>query len=133
MPNLLIALLATVTIATANAVSFEMRAHGLEQRWQAAQAAGVPAGSLEAARRQVSEERRRRLDGLPYPLVSGAAWNDPLRLPEATTEAAVRAAGDAAHQRAMAAFDRLRDAAGPNGEGAEPAAAAALGAARRPG
>lgn len=129
---LLTALLLAATVATANAVGFEVRAHDLDQRWHAVEAAGVPADQLSPARRQVSEERRRRVGPLPYPVVSGAAISDPFRQPEAAGDAAYRAALVAARGRAEASLALLRDAEGPNGRVAYEARLAELARARRP-
>jgi len=132
MPFLLTALLVAATIATANTVGFEVRAHNLDQSWQTAQAAGVPAAELATARGQLSAERRRQVGPLPYPALSGAAISDTLRQPEETAEAAYRAALDGARQRAEAALAVLRDADGPNGRSAYERRLRQLASARRP-
>src|SRR6266545_1063025 len=117
MPTLLIALLVALAAATANATGFALRAHGLEQRWDAAEAAGVPAASLEPARRELAAEQARRMGLLPYALVSGAAVSDPFTVPEAHADAAYRAALTAARGRAADALRRRHEAAGPNDQG----------------
>lgn len=132
MPILLTALLVAITVATANTVGFEVRAHNLDQSWQTAQAAGVPAAELATARGQLSAERRRHVGFLPYPALSGAAISDPFGQPEATGEAAYRAALDGARRRADAALATLRDADGPNGRAAYDGRLNQLARARRP-
>ncbi|HKA48714.1 MAG TPA: L,D-transpeptidase [Candidatus Dormibacteraeota bacterium] len=132
MPLLLTALLVAATMATANTVGFEIRAHNLDQSWQTAQAAGVPAADLATARSQVSAERIRRVGLLPYPAVSGAAVSDPFRQPEAAADAAYRAAFDSARHRAQAALVALRDADGPTGSAAYHDRLRLLAGARRP-
>ena len=129
---LLIAFFMAATVATADTVGFEVRAHDLEQRWQAAEAAGVSADQLAAARRQLSAERGRRVGPLPYPAVSWAAVSDPFRQAEATGDAAYRAALDGARRRAEAALALLRDADGPNGRTTYEVRLAELARARRP-
>jgi L,D-transpeptidase catalytic domain len=114
MPLLLTALVVAVTVGTANAVGFEIRAFGLAQRWQADKAAGVPADQLAAARSQVAAERMRRVGPLPYPVVSGAALSDPFRQAETTSDDVYNSALHTARGRAKAALARLRDASGPN-------------------
>src|SRR5258708_2881676 len=116
MPSFLIVLLAAAAIATANVSAFEVRILALEGAWHAAEAAGVPAGSLTEARREVAVEQGRRVGVLPYPVVSGAVLRDPFQHPEASADAAVRTALDASRQRAAAALARWREAAGPNGD-----------------
>src|SRR5215472_6394983 len=132
MPLLLTVLLVAITIATANTVGFEIRAHNLDQSWQNAQAAGVPAAELATARSRVSAERSRRVGFLPYPAVSGAAISDPFRQPEATADAAYRAALSGARRRAEAALVVLHDADGPNGSAAYQERLRQLASARRP-
>ncbi|HKA13235.1 MAG TPA: L,D-transpeptidase [Candidatus Dormibacteraeota bacterium] len=132
MPLLLTILLVAITIATANTVGFEMRAHNLDQSWQTAQAAGVPAAELATARSRVSAQRSRRVGILPYPAVSGAAISDPFQQPEATADAAYRAAVDGARRRAEAALVVLRTADGPAGSAAYQARLRQLAGARRP-
>jgi lipoprotein-anchoring transpeptidase ErfK/SrfK len=117
MPALLLALLLAVTAATANATAFAVRARDLDQRWQSAQAAGVPAASLAEARRELADEEARRAGLLPYAVVSGAALTDPFAAPEASADAAYRGALGAARQRAAAALARRDDAGGPNDAG----------------
>jgi lipoprotein-anchoring transpeptidase ErfK/SrfK len=117
MPALLLALLMAVTAATANVAGFALRAQGLNQRWQAAEAAGVPAGSLAEARRELAAEQARRAGLVPYAVVSGAAFADPFAAPEASANAAYGAALGAARQRAAAALARRDDAGGPNDAG----------------
>jgi hypothetical protein len=117
MPALVLALLMAITAATANVAVFGMRAHELDQRWQAAEAAGVPAASLAEARRELADERARRAGLLPYAVVSGAALSDPFAAPEASANAAYGAAMGAARQRAAAALARRDDAGGPNDSG----------------
>src|SRR5690349_8064166 len=117
MPTLLLALLVAATMAAANTVGFELRALGLEQRWAADEAAGVPSGDLAAARDLLSAERARHAGVLPYAVVSGAALADPLAAAEASTSAAYASAMGAAHARAAAAESRLHDAAGRNDQG----------------
>lgn len=132
MPLLLTVLLVAATVATANTVGFEVRAHKLDERWQAAQTDGVPAAELAIARSQLSAERRRHVGFLPYPALSGAAISDPFRQPEATGEAAYRAALDRARRRADAALASLRDADGPNGGAAYEGRLKQLARARSP-
>ena len=117
MPALLLALLLAVTAATANAAGFALRARDLDQRWQAAQAAGVPAASLAEARGELAAEEARRAGLVPYAVVSGAALADPFAAPEASADAAYRTALVAARQRAAAALARRDDAGGPNDAG----------------
>jgi lipoprotein-anchoring transpeptidase ErfK/SrfK len=117
MPALLLALLMAVTAATANVAGFTLRAQGLNQRWQAAEAAGVPAASLAEARRELAAEQARRAGLLPYAVVSGAAFTDPFAAPEASANAAYGAALGGARQRAAAALARRDDAGGPNDAG----------------
>src|SRR5215472_11255550 len=117
MPALLLAFLLAVTAATANAAVFALRARDLDQRWQAAQAAGVPAASLAEARRELAAEEARRAGLVPYAVVSGAALADPFAAPEASADAAYRTALVAARQRAAAALARRDDAGGPNDAG----------------
>ena len=129
---LLTAFFIAATVATADTVGFEVRAHDLDQRWHAAEAAGVPSDQLAAARRQLSAERDRRVGPLPYPVVSGAAVSDPFRQAEATGDAAYRAALEGTRRRAEAALVLLRDADGPNGRTAYEVRLAQLARARRP-
>lgn len=117
MPTILLALLLAITGATANTAAFALRAHDLEGRWQAAEAAGVPAGSLAEARRELSAQQARRTGPVPYALVSGAAFADPFAAPEASADAAYRSALAAARERAAAALLRRHDAAAPNDDG----------------
>jgi lipoprotein-anchoring transpeptidase ErfK/SrfK len=117
MPGLLLALLMAVTTATANIAGFAVRAHALDQRLQAAEAAGVPAESLAEARRELAAAQARRAGPVPYALVSGAAFADPFTTPEASATAAYRTALDAARQRAADALARRDDAGGPNDGG----------------
>jgi len=80
----------------------------------------------------VSAERSRRVGFLPYPAVSGAAISDPFRQPEATADAAYRAALSGARHRAEAALVVLHDADGPNGSAAYQGRLRQLASARRP-
>jgi lipoprotein-anchoring transpeptidase ErfK/SrfK len=114
MPTLLLALLLAVTAATANATAFAVRARDLDQRWQAAEAAGVPAASLAEARRELAAEEARRAGLVPYAVVSGAVVIDPFAAAEASADAAYEEALGAARQRAAAALARRYDAGGPN-------------------
>src|SRR5262245_56614488 len=132
MPLLLTALLVAITIATANTVGCEMRARDLDHSWHIAQAAGVPAADLASTRGQVSAERSRQVGFLPYPALSGAAISDPFRQPEATADAAYRAAVSGARRRAEAALVVLHDADGPNGSDAYQGRLRQLAGARRP-
>jgi lipoprotein-anchoring transpeptidase ErfK/SrfK len=132
MPQLLIAFLLSALLAGANTAGFEIRAHALEQRWQAAEAAGVPADRLAGARGLLAAERARHVGILPYPSVSGAALTDPLGPAEAAGDAAIRAADAAARDRARTALARLRDASGPAGPAAYRDGLGALGRASRP-
>src|SRR5215467_13627969 len=100
MPTLLLALLMAITAATANVAGFALRARGLDQRWQAAEAAGVPAPSLAEARRELAAEEARRAGILPYAVVSGAAISDHFAAPEASANAAYGVALGAARRRA---------------------------------
>ena len=129
---LLTAFFIAATVATADTVGFEVRAHDLDQRWQAAEAAGVPADQLASARRELSAERDRRVGPLPYPVVSGAAISDPFRRAEATGDAAYRTALEGARRRAAAALVRLHDADGPNGWIAYEVRVTEMAVARRP-
>src|SRR5215831_17278365 len=117
MPALLLAFLLALTAATANTAGFALRARDLDQRWQAAEAAGVPAASLAEARRELAAEEARRSGLVPYAVVSGAAVIDPFAAPEASADAAYRAALGAARRRAAAALARRDDAGGPNDAG----------------
>ena len=117
MPTLLLAFLLAVTAATANATGFALRARDLDQRWQAAEAAGVPAASMAEARRELAAEEARRAGVVPYAVVSGAAVADPFAVPEASADAAYREALGGARQRAAAALARRDDAGGPNDAG----------------
>ena len=117
MPALLLALIVAATMATANTVGFELRAFGLEQRWAADQAAGVPAADLADARAQLGAAQARRAGVLPYAVVSGAALVDPFSAAEASASGAYRSAMAAAHARAADAESRLHDAGGPNDQG----------------
>jgi len=130
MPALLLAFLLAVTAATANAAGFALRARDLDQRWQAAEAAGVPAASLTEARRELAAEEARRAGLLPYAIVSGAALTDPFVAPEASADAAYRAALGAARERAAAALARRDDAGGPNDAGRADRIVALAGATR---
>jgi lipoprotein-anchoring transpeptidase ErfK/SrfK len=111
---LLIALLGAVTMATANATSFEIRAHRLDQRLNAEQAAGVPGADLNSVRAEISFDRARWVGPLPYPLVSGAAVSDPFKSTEAASDRVYKAALGASRRRAEAALAALREASGPN-------------------
>jgi lipoprotein-anchoring transpeptidase ErfK/SrfK len=117
MPALFLAFLLAVTAATANVAGFALRAQALDQRWQAAEAAGVPAASLAEARRELAAEEARRAGPVPYAVVSGAAYADPFGGPESSADAAYRSALGAARQRAAAALARRDDAGGPNDGG----------------
>jgi len=117
MPAFLLAVLVALAIATANGAGFELRAHDLEGRWQAGEAAGVPASSLAEARREVAAAQARRAGPLPYAVVSGAAFSDPFTAAEASADAAYRTALAGARRRAADALVRLHDAAGPNDAG----------------
>src|SRR5215472_2836866 len=130
MPTLLLALLMAVTAATANVAGFALRAQSLDQRWQAAEAAGVPAASLAEARRELAADEARRAGILPYAVVSGAAISDPFAAPEASANAAYGAALGAARQRAAAALARRDDAGGPNDAGLAARVVQLAGAAR---
>jgi len=117
MPAFLLAVLAALTAATVNTAGFELRAHDLNGRWRAAEAAGVPAASLAEARRELAAAQARRAGPLPYAVVSGAAVSDPFTAAEASADAAYRTALAGARLRAADAQARLRDAAGPNDGG----------------
>jgi lipoprotein-anchoring transpeptidase ErfK/SrfK len=132
MPLFVIALLLSAIVAGANTIAFELRAHSLEDRWQSAQASGVPAAELLPARRELAAERARRVDLLPYPALSGAVLRDPFGQPEASAAGGIRAATGAARQRAQVALARLREAGGPGGEGSYESALAALPGATEP-
>jgi L,D-transpeptidase catalytic domain len=130
MPSLLLALLMAITAATADVAGFALRAHDLDQRLRAAEAAGVPAASLAEARRELAVEEARRTGPLPYAVVSGAALTDPFGGPEASADAAYRTALGAARRRAAAALARRDDAGGPNDGGLAGRVVQLAGAAR---
>lgn len=129
---LLTAFIVAASMATANTVGFEWRAHNLEQAWQAAQAAGVSPDQLATAQQELSAERNRHFSFIPYPAVSGAAVVDPFGQPEATGDAIYQRTLDGARRRADAALALLRDADGPNGAAAYKVRLGQLARARRP-
>jgi len=131
MPTLLLALILAITGAAANVAGFALRAHDLDLRWRAAEAAGVPAASLAQARRELAAEAALRSGPLPYAAVSGAAFGDPFAAPEASADAAYRASLAAARERAAAALARRQDAGGPN-DGGEAGRIVELARAGRP-
>src|SRR5262249_57615099 len=100
--------------AAAKVGGFALRAHDLNLRWQAAEAAGVPAASLAEARRELATEEALQAGPLPYAAVSGAAFGDPFAAPEASADAAYRASLAGARERAAAALARRQGAGGPD-------------------
>ncbi len=129
---LLVPLIAAATMVTANATSFEIRAHRIDQRLDAEQAAGVPGADLKSIRAKISSDRASRVGPVPYPLVSGAAVSDPFKSTEATSERVYRAALGASRSRAEAALAALREASGPNAGADIANRAAQLHRGRRP-
>ncbi len=71
-----------IGLGTANAIRFDARATELEQRWAAAQAAGVTPSELAPARASLTALRHRRVAFLPYSIFSGALLADPFGQPE---------------------------------------------------
>jgi hypothetical protein len=132
MPHLLIVLLAVTTAALADTAAFELRAHAVDQRLQAAQAAGVPSEQLQPARHELAAQRERRSGPIPYAVVSGAAVADPFQAAEASLGAAYRSAHASSRERAEATLERLRDASGPGADAAYEAGIVQLARAATP-
>src|SRR5437879_2654835 len=104
MPLLLMALVVIATVGSLNSAAFEVRAAMLQRDWQAAEAAGVPAGRLTDARSELDAVRVQRVGPLPYSVLSGAAVSDPFRRSEASASGAYGAAMQASRQRAETAL-----------------------------
>src|SRR5919202_2462104 len=97
--------------------SFYFRAAQLEQSWRSAEAAGVPAASLQPARRELRQLETRWSGPLPYATLSGAAVRDPFTQPRALGDQGRAAALSSARARAETALQHLRDVSGPNDTG----------------
>jgi L,D-transpeptidase catalytic domain len=98
----------------ANSAGFAVRSAALEKTWRAEEAAGVTPTQLAAARAQLAAMRAQWVGPLPYPVISGAAFLDPLGQVEAMTARDQAAAEASERQDAVAALYQVRDAGGPN-------------------